>query len=222
MTTFAQSLFSRQSQTSTVAALEQLLAIPAKPNPALVLWRWRYETALVAGVAGVIAQTVAWVGALAASALLVTAALMIGAGLLMSRGLRRLVRAHAWRIITPHRIRVACRQARITSRGRKLPIVLLSRRRPYGERVLLWCRAGTAAADFIASRELLVTACWAADIRIIVDPRRNHLVTLEVVRTVPPPAALARTEVFEPVPRLALAPSPPALPAGAAARVNVA
>jgi hypothetical protein len=60
--------------------------------------------------------------------------------------------------------------------------VLLTRRQPFGERVYLWCRAGTCKQDFEAARELLTAACWAHDIRVSSHPRNAQLVTLDVIR----------------------------------------
>ena len=201
MTKLVQSLLSRQSQTATVAALEQLLAVAGKPNAFLILWRWRYEFSLVVGTSLLAMGTVQRVGVHAVLVLIVPTVLAILVALLMSPGLRRLARAHAWRIITPHRIRVACRQARITGRNRKLPIILFTRRKHFGERVLIWCRAGIALPDFTNAQELLVTACWAADVQIKVHPRYGHLVTLDVVRNYPLPVQPAWAETVERVPR---------------------
>jgi hypothetical protein len=60
--------------------------------------------------------------------------------------------------------------------------VLLTRRQPFGERVYLWCRAGTCRQDFEAARELLTAACWAQDMRVSSHPRNAQLVTLDIVR----------------------------------------
>ena len=220
---YIQSLLSRQSQTTTVAALEQLLAIASKPNAFLILWRWRYEMALVVGILVLVAGTVQRVGVPAAITLIAAAIVALLAAMLMSPGLRRLMRAHVWRIITPHRIRVACRQARITGRDRKLPIIVLTRRKHFGERVLIWCRAGMALPDFTNAQEILVTACWAADVQIKVHPRYAHLVTLDVVRN-HPPIQPAWASVVEPTTRSVRARPLPAVAAygGRPSRASIA
>ena len=80
------------------------------------------------------------------------------------------------------RLRVGCAQAWIHSRDGKVPAVLLTWRQPFGERVYLWCRAGTSAEDLSSARGLLAAACWADDVRIARHPRYAHLVSVNVIR----------------------------------------
>ena len=56
----------------------------------------------------------------------------------------------------------------------------------FGERVWLWCRAGITARDLEAARDVLRAACWASDVRVVVNDRRSHIVVLEVIRRFPP------------------------------------
>jgi len=60
--------------------------------------------------------------------------------------------------------------------------VLWTSSRPHGERVLVWCRAGTAATDFDEVRDRLAAACFARELRVEGVPGRAHLVVLLVVR----------------------------------------
>jgi hypothetical protein len=150
----------------------------ARPNPLVAVWRWRYELAAVAALAavwlilgGVAVATLT--GGLAAAALVTAAS--------GPRG-RRFLMARAWVIVTPHRVRVGCAQAWIHSRYGKIPAVLLTVRQPFGERVYLWCRAGTSADHLSSARELLASACWADDVRVSRSPRYAHIVTLDVIR----------------------------------------
>jgi hypothetical protein len=53
---------------------------------------------------------------------------------------------------------------------------------PFGERVRLWCPAGTSAEDLRSARPILRAACWAADVRITQDDSRAHIVTVDVIR----------------------------------------
>jgi hypothetical protein len=82
-------------------------------------------------------------------------------------------------------VRTGCAQARIHSRQGRLPFVLLTSTAPHGERVLLWCRAGTSIEDFVAARPLLTAACWAADVRVTPSNRHAQLVILNVYRGEP-------------------------------------
>jgi hypothetical protein len=120
----------------------------ARPNPAVVAWRWRYELGLAAGLpAGilVLAHAVGTGWALAAVSAL--------SGVLAGwPAARRLAIARAWCVITPHRVRTGCAQSWIHSRSGKIPIVLLTTSEPFGERVQLWCRAGTGPDDLDIGR----------------------------------------------------------------------
>jgi len=49
--------------------------------------------------------------------------------------------------------------------------------------VRLWLRAGITAADLHAATDVLATACWATEVRVLRSPSHAHLVTLEVIRT---------------------------------------
>jgi hypothetical protein len=161
-----------------LAGLQAALGSVARPNPLVLAWRWRYELMLAAamtsaGIALTQVPAAFWVLA-GGTALAAAAALWPSA--------RRLLIARAWCVITPHRVRAGCAGAWIHSRAGKLPAVLLTTRRPGGERVHLWCRAGTCAQDFTSALPLLITACWAQDIKVITNDRHQQLVTLEVIR----------------------------------------
>ena len=95
---------------------------------------------------------------------------------------RRLTVNRAWCVITAHRVRVGCVEGLIYSSRGKIPVVLWTSQQARGERVLLYCRAGTSADDFVSARSILATACWAQDIVIFVDIRHTQLVTLYVMR----------------------------------------
>ena len=55
----------------------------------------------------------------------------------------------------------------------------------FGERVWLWCRAGITGGDLEGARDVLRAACWASDVRVVVNDRRSHIVVLEVIRRLP-------------------------------------
>lgn len=161
-----------------LAELQAAVGSVARPNPLVLAWRWRYELILTAAIASggiALARTPAAIWMLAGCAVPITiAASWPSVG--------RLLVAWAWCVITPHRVRAGCAGAWIHSRGGRLPAVLLTRRQPFGERVYLWCRAGTCRQDFEAARELLTAACWAQDMRVSSHPRNAQLVTLDIVR----------------------------------------
>jgi hypothetical protein len=178
-----------------LAGLQAAVGSVAPPNPIVLAWRWRYELTLAAAITvGVIAVTripaPAWVPAGCAA--------VIAAGAVLWPPVRRRVAARAWCVITPHRVRAGCAGAWIHSRGGRLPAVLLTTRQPFGERVHLWCHAGTCAQDFQSAQGLLTAACWAHDMRVTCNPRYRQLVTLDIIRRpagnpTPPAASTRRT-----------------------------
>lgn len=163
--------------------LQLLFAPVSRPNPFVIAWRWRYE---LVGFCGLAAGLRAAADAEGAAALIVAAAAAVAVTGLVSLfpPARRLALARAWCIISPHRIRTGCAQAFVHSRAGKIPVVLLTRAQPFGERVLVWCRAGTSPQDLESAREQLAAACWARDVKITRNARFAHLVTIDVVRRV--------------------------------------
>jgi hypothetical protein len=165
----------------TRAGLEYAVRTVARANLIVAAWRWRYELAAAAGLAA------PWVALQTAAAAALTAGLaaVLALTACFRRG-RRLIATRLWCIVTPHRIRSACAHAWIHSRYGKLPVILLIRSQPRGERVYLWCRAGISAADFSSERELLSAACMATDVQVSRHARYAHLVALDVIRREPP------------------------------------
>jgi hypothetical protein len=163
------------------AGWEFAVGTVARANPIAAAWGWRYELAGLAGLvvtrAALGTADTAWLTAGLAATLVVTAC--------FSRG-RRFLAVRMWCIVTPHRVRAGCAQAWIHSRYGKIPIILMTRRQPFGERVYLWCRAGTSAADFSSARKLLTAACWAKAVQVSHHARYAHLVALDVIRREPP------------------------------------
>jgi hypothetical protein len=149
----------------------------ARPNPLVVVWRWRYELTLV--ILLVAAVLALW------SAIGVWELATVGAagGLIaVCPAARRYLAVRAWCVITPHRLRTGCAQAWIHSRRGKIPVVLFTSAESFGERVYLWLRAGVSLEDLIVARPMLTTACWATDVYVARHERFAHLVMLDVIR----------------------------------------
>jgi hypothetical protein len=164
----------------TRVGLEDALGTVARANVIVAAWRWRYEIAAAAGLAA------PWMALRAAAAATLTVGLAAVLALSASfRGGRRLLAARLWCIVTPHRIRSACVHAWIHSRYGKLPVILMTRSRPFGERIYLWCRPGISAADFSCAREVFTAACMATDVQVSRHSRYAHLVALDVIRREP-------------------------------------
>jgi hypothetical protein len=158
--------------------VQRALVTRAAPNPLVVIWRWRYEIALVLGLVGGLAAAVISFGAVPP----IIAVSVMTCTTLCWPIARRLAIDRAWCIITPHRVRVGCVEALVYSSRGKIPIILWTSRQAFGERVLLWCRAGTSVDDFVSARAALTAACWAQDTVIFFYAHRPHLVSLEVIR----------------------------------------
>lgn len=157
------------------------LVQPKKPGVGLVILRWRHELA--------IAATVLSVFGFAAKSFGVGQAILGAAGLAaagcvacMSPKVRRLAVARFWLIATPHRVRTCFARAWIYNERGQIPAVLRAAAAPWGERVLLWSRAGIGFADIESATDLLATACFATDVIANRNPRHAHIVYLDVIR----------------------------------------
>ena len=174
----------RPNDPSVFAGAETVLSRVARPGIIALIWNCRYELGLSIGLAVVTlasgyALGAAWLAAVAAIGLVVLAG-----GLAYPPSRRRLI-ARAWSLITPHRVRTGCRHAWVQTRDGRLPVIMYTTPAAFGERVTLWCRAGTTAGDLAAARDVLRAACWARDVRVVASARYAHIVVLEVIRHLP-------------------------------------
>jgi hypothetical protein len=140
------------------------------------LWNWRKELALLAAAA-VVAIMVA--GTLGVPWAIAGASAM--AGLLAPPWSER-SRALVWQLVTPHLLRSGLYHAGIEGRTGRRPFVLRVTREPFGERVQLRCPPGTCAEDIYLARNTLRAACRAADIKVMRERYRAHVVTVDVIR----------------------------------------
>ena len=168
----------RRSEAFLLADLETLLRRARRATVFGRAWWWRYELGLLIGVSLGVALLVRAVGVWWAVA---AVSAVIGAFGPWPPAHRAFMAA-AWRIITPHRLRVGFVEARIHSRNGRIPTILRCTQQPFGESVRLWCPAGTSVEDLRAAVSILRAACWATDIRVISHDRHAQLVTLEVIR----------------------------------------
>lgn len=157
--------------------LRRLVSVAA-PNLLVAAWRWRYEIALVSGLSAGLTAAIISFGAVPT----MVAVIVIILTILCWPAARRFAIDRAWCIITPHRVRVGCAEGLIYSSRGKIPIILWTSHKAFGERVLLWCRAGTSVDDFVSARAVLTAACWAQDIDVLFDMQHTHFVALDVIR----------------------------------------
>jgi hypothetical protein len=160
-----------------ISDLQRDLRPVARPNVLVLLWRWRWELALFlclpTGLTVLITR-LGWMWGLTIIGITAVAFEWPEA--------RQWLVKHVRCIVTAHRVRTGCAQAWIQSRSGKLPIILLTRPQPYGERVYIWCRAGICLEDFEAASDILRSACWAIGTSVTSSTRYSHIVILEVIR----------------------------------------
>jgi hypothetical protein len=168
-----------------LGTLYQAIVRAARPSPVLLAWRWRYELALLAGLSLTLLALVTSFGWNGAMLLTVTAVALVLILLTGWPAARHRLAARAWCILTPHRIRAGCAQARIHTRRGRLPAILWCAPEEYGEQVRIWCPAGVTSSDFAAARQILATACYAAKVDVVTHPRYRHIVILSVIRYQP-------------------------------------
>ena len=157
--------------------LRRLLPVAA-PNLVVVIWRWRYEIAVVSGLSAGLTAAIISFGVLPT----IVAVIVITLTIVCWPLARRFAADRAWCIITPHRVRAGCAEGLIYSSRGKIPIILWTSHQAFGERILLWCRTGTSADDLVSAHHVLTAACWAEDVTIFFDTHHTQLVTLDVIR----------------------------------------
>lgn len=168
----------RRNQAHLLADLERVLRPARRATVFGYTWWWRYEIGIALGLGIGTYALASAVGIGQAVLGVALTALVLGTW----PASQRVLAAAAWHIITPHRLRAGCVQARIHSRNGRLPTILRTTQQPFGERVLVWCPAGTSVADFRSAHRILAAACWAAHITVTNDDQHAQLVTIDVIR----------------------------------------
>ena len=108
---------------------------------------------------------------------------------------RRRIVAWFWCAVVRHRLRLCFAEfIRAASRVRpgSLPLMLLARPTPAGERVWLWLRPGLDLSDLEGRADKLAVACWASEVRVVrASDRYAALVRVDVTRRDPLMAMVA-------------------------------
>ena len=122
------------------------------PNILVILWRWRWEAGILVLAAGLtyLIIRLGWPSGLAV--------LGIATAVAWWPETREWLLAHIRCVVTAHRVRTGCAQAWIQTRSGRLPLILLTRPEPYGERVYIWCPAGISLEDFEVAADVLCAA----------------------------------------------------------------
>jgi hypothetical protein len=95
---------------------------------------------------------------------------------------RRFATRRFWCVLTRHRFQRLCWEARLHTRSGRVPLVLWVRPTKVGERLFVWCRAGTAAEDFEQHTGELAAACYAREARVTRNTQRSQVVTIDIIR----------------------------------------
>lgn len=166
----------RRRDEELLDALDRVITPRRRASLPGLAWAWRKELALAVGSAVLFVVFIRTSGIAWAVAGLSAA---VGA---LSPPWSGQLRAFWWRLITPHRLSAGLYHARIHNRSGRRPMIIQITSEPFGERVRLWCPAGTSAEDLYGVREVLRAACWASDVRVSRDERRSQIVTVDVIR----------------------------------------
>ncbi len=163
-----------------------VVALAVRAWPALrVLWHWAAEIVLFAVVVTGLAAAASVTHPVLAAALVLAASGLAG----LVRPVRRRVVAWAWCAVVRHRLRL-CFAEFIRSAARSspifLPLILLARPTPAGERVWVWLRPGLDLSDLDGRTGKLAVACWAGEVRVVrASARRAALVRVDITRRDP-------------------------------------
>jgi hypothetical protein len=159
-----------------LGALDRAIRPVRRPNPLVVVYRWRYEIALL--VTAYFAAP--WFAGLStAVAVGVTVLTLLPLGI---PPIRRL----AWRrlraIVLQHRLRTAFTRARVHSNAGRIPAILWTSPRSHADRVLLFLPAGLTGRLLASEADRIAVACDGTHAEVL--PFRDHrvLVWLVIVR----------------------------------------
>ncbi|GLZ34828.1 hypothetical protein Lesp02_70150 [Lentzea sp. NBRC 105346] len=142
------------------AVLAIHMARPRRANILLLLWRWRYELALLI----VVPLALHWLGWFSGP---------LGVGGVAVLGVitgtqwpaaRRFLSGRFWCVLVQHRLRSAFVQARICTSHGRLPGILWTSLKPGGVKMLLFCPAGLDVYDIAEEAEVLAAACFAEEV----------------------------------------------------------
>jgi hypothetical protein len=169
--------------------------VRAHRSAAGTAWRWRTELLTLGGLLAALAWlsgqiTIRWTAVVLAAAV----------GIIFTvPWSRRFIIRRFWCVLARHRFHRLCWEARLHTRAGRLPVVLRARPTRVGERLTVWCRAGTCADDFAQHTGELAAACYAREARVTRNTAWSQLVTIDIIRR---DTLAARHQVGSPLARL--------------------
>jgi hypothetical protein len=158
-------------------------------------WRWRTELLTLSGLLAALywlsrQVTIHW------TPVVLAAALGIAFTIPWSR---QFIIRRFWCVLARHRFHHLCWEARLHTRAGRLPMVLWTRPTKVGERLIVWCRAGTCAEDFEQHTGELAAACYAREARVTRSTAWSQIVTIDIIRR---DTLAAKHQVGSPLTRL--------------------
>jgi hypothetical protein len=153
---------------TVLKGVQRALVTPPRPNPVVVLWRWRHEIALLGTGTVLLPRLVATIGPVWA----IGATLGVSAAAFAAPTSRKTIIMWA-KTVVPW----------VHSNPGRLPAELRTAPRSNGERVAVWCPVGVGADDLAAASEILAASCWAPRAHVEQNPRHAHIVVLCAIRT---------------------------------------
>jgi hypothetical protein len=130
------------------------------------LWWWALEI-VTAGLLGGVVLLLSRVMPMWAA---LTVLLAVAGGLALVRPVRLRVMAWVWCVAVRHRIRhcfAGFLKTQKTNAPVPLPLILLARPTPAGERVWLWLRPGLDLAALDGKTGLMAVACWSSEVQVM-------------------------------------------------------
>ena len=149
-----------------------------------IIWHWLPETfgalVLVYGWTWLMQATPLWLA-------LILVVTFVGVPAAFAR-VRYWVLAPVWCLIVRHRLRMCFAAFIATNREGTLPLILLARPTPAGERVWIWLRPGLSIKDLEQDGQVqkIAVACWANEARVTRASRKYAaLIRVDITRREP-------------------------------------
>jgi hypothetical protein len=159
-----------------LGALDRALHPVRRPNPLVILWRWRYELALLAALIA----AAPWFAGLAIP---VAISVVVFAALLLAvPPVRRVAWLRARAVVLQHRLRTAFVRARLHTNGGRIPGILWTSPREQADRVLLFLPAGLTERQLADEADRIAVACDGTHAEVLHVEGHRVVVWLVIVR----------------------------------------
>jgi len=147
-----------------------------RPGLITLAWRWRTEIALIVALVG-LEYGLAQVMGLFSGILVSVAAAEI---LYAVPTTRRWILRRGWCVLTRHRLYSVFQETRTTTLKGRLPLIMRVSPTDYGERVVVWCRAGISVERLQGIESEIRDACMADEVDF--QPAHAPFARIEIIR----------------------------------------